>query len=296
MVQFKKRHIVGIIIAVIILMYDFFFMYGERWFVPLIIISITIGWIQFWIDFFYFSYQRKEYEANFLDFVRNLVGAVKSGMPVSKAIIHVSRNSEYGSLHKLITKLSNQIEWAIPVRKALKTFANSTNNNIIKRAITTVIEAEEAGGNLEDVLESITLSLIEIKKIKDARKASIHGQIMQSYIIFFVFLGVMVVIQNVLVPYMTKMQGNDVAGVGNAAAKTLVISSAIDMSSIVSFISSVFAWFTTLHGIFLMLGLLQGLFAGLVIGKLSEGDLTVGVKHSVILMTIAFFIMSLAQG
>ena len=55
---------------------------------------------------------------------------------------------------------------------------------------------------MEDVLESITGSLIEIKKIKESRRASVHSQIIQSYIIFFVFIGVMIVIQKLLVPYL----------------------------------------------------------------------------------------------
>jgi len=45
-----------------------------------------------------------------------------------------------------------------------------------------------------------------------------------------------------------------------------------------------------------MLAIIQGFFAGLVIGKLSEGSIKFGVRHSLILITVAFFIISLAQG
>ena len=41
---------------------------------------------------------------------------------------------------------------------------------------------------------------------------------------------------------------------------------------------------------FLYLLLIQGLFSGLVIGKLSEGDVKSGVKHSFVLMITAFLI------
>ena len=122
-------------------------------------------------------------------------------MPASKAIIHVSK-SDYGALSPYILKLGYQVEWAIPVHKALLFFSNATRNDIIRRSIATVIEAEQSGGNMEDVLESITASLIEIKKIKEQRRASVHSQILQSYVIFFIFLGVMIVVQNLLVPYL----------------------------------------------------------------------------------------------
>jgi hypothetical protein len=41
---------------------------------------------------------------------------------------------------------------------------------------------------------------------------------------------------------------------------------------------------------FLLLMLIQGLFAGLVIGKLSEGNIKSGLKHSAIFMSLAYLI------
>jgi len=200
---------------------------------------------------------------------------------------------DYGPLTKYVRKLGYQIEWAIPVHRALIYFSNSTKNEIIKRAISTVIEAEQSGGNLEDVLESITGSLIEIKKIKESRRASVHSQIVQSYVIFFVFLGVMIVMQKMLVPYMvgTDTQGSITGGEGGGPS--LALEAEIDTSTIPSFVISLSKWFSSMKGIFLMLSLIQGFFAGVIIGKLSEGELSAGLRHSLILMTVAFFVMTL---
>jgi len=72
---------------------------------------------------------------------------------------------------------------------------------------------------MEDVLTSITQSLVEIKKIKEQRRASIHSQVIQSYVIFFIFIGVMIVVQNMLVPYLLGGEdgGNLFSGVGGQA-------------------------------------------------------------------------------
>lgn len=296
--EFKRTYLIGIFIGIALIIIDFIFLKATRFFIPLIIISISIAWINIWADFFLEGRRKKEYEARFLDFVRNLVGSIKSGMPAPRAIIHVSNESDYGALNSHVKKLANQLEWAIPVHRALKNFAFSTNNEIIQRSISTVIEAELAGGNIEEVLESITVSLVEIKKIKDQRRSSIHSQILQSYIIFFVFLGIMIVIQNLLIPYLGNMNGSnllkDEAASGAMSEMTTTIT--FDTTNIFSFIESVKRWFVCLHGIFLMLALIQGLFAGIIIGKLSEGDLTSGLKHSLILMTIAFVIITFFQG
>ena len=129
--KFKKDYWMGISIGLIVLVLDIVLMRGTRWFIPLVIVAITSAWAQFWTDYFFENQQKKDYEARFLDFVRNLVGAVKSGMPISKAIIHVAKTSDYGSLNRHIKKLSYQIEWAIPVKKAFLNLAYSTKNDIM---------------------------------------------------------------------------------------------------------------------------------------------------------------------
>jgi flagellar protein FlaJ len=46
---------------------------------------------------------------------------------------------------------------------------------------------------------------------------------------------------------------------------------------------------------FLFLLMTQGLFAGLVIGKIAEGSIKAGIKHSIILIVLAFLISTGAQ-
>jgi len=46
----------------------------------------------------------------------------------------------------------------------------------------------------------------------------------------------------------------------------------------------------------MVLAAIQGIFTGLVIGKLAEGELIAGMKHAIILTTIALLVMSVAFG
>ncbi|MFH1133777.1 MAG: type II secretion system F family protein [Nanoarchaeota archaeon] len=294
--RFKRSYWIGIGIAAFMLLVDFAVYFGTPWFVPFLVLAVSVAWAQYWLDYFVENQRSKLFEAKFLEFVRNMTSAVKSGMPISRAIVHVSQ-VDYGPLAQHIRKLAHQIEWAIPVHKAFVTFGESTRNDVIKRAISTVIEAERAGGNMEDVLESITESLVEIKKIQLSRRASIQGQIVQSYIIFFVFLGVMIVIQNMLIPYLSNVNQavpGDIMSIGSGF--NLQEKVKISFASLPAFVMTLVDWFTSMRGVLLMLPVVQGLFAGLVLGKLSESDMGSGLKHSLILMTIAFFVMSLSQG
>ncbi|MBT3721310.1 type II secretion system F family protein [archaeon] len=304
--RFKRKYLIGAAIGIFMFITDLSVFAGTKLFVPLFIASLIVATGQIWVDFFTESRKQKEIETRFLDFVRNLAGAIKSGMPVSKSIIHVSK-TDYGALSPYVLKLGYQVEWAIPVHKALLFFSNSTKNDIIRRSVATVIEAEQSGGNMEDVLESITSSLIEIKKIKEQRRASIHSQVIQSYVIFFIFIGVMIVVQNMLVPYLVGAgegeEGGLFGGIGGGGGSlsggissqtrpSLVMDVEIRLDSFRNFAITLSRWFSSMRGVFVMLSLIQGFFAGVIIGKMAEGDITSGLKHSLILMTVAFLVMS----
>ncbi len=288
------QQIVYFMISIAIIIFDFRFFFHSRLFLPFLFMAVAVSASRYIVQFFAESKNQKLIEQIFPEFIRDLVGAVKSGMNVPAAIIHISE-TDYAALNPYVEKMANQLTWSIPVHKVLVTFANDTNNRIIQRAIATVIEAEQSGGNIEDVLESITNSLVEIKRIKSERRAAIHSQAIQSYIIFFVFLGVMVVISTMLIPFMSKVgiQEEGVPKLTQEALTGMMMTINIDTTSVYTFVHTLGQWFVSIDGIFLMLALIQGMFAGIVIGKLSEGTLQAGIKHSLLLGTIAFFVITL---
>jgi flagellar protein FlaJ len=295
-------HMVVLLIGISVLIIDLLFFRDTKWFFLILIFAITISWLQFWISFFIRNQKQKELEEKFPEFVRNLVNSVKSGMPIPLAIKHIS-DRDYGSLTPHVRKLANQVEWSIPLHKSLWNFALATDNHVIKRSIATVIEAEKSGGHIEDVLDSVTASVLEIKKMKAKRKADINSQVIQSYIIFFVFLGVMIIIQNSLVPYLALMEGGSLRDLTSSGINVikggmsdLATVVKIDYSSVPAFFGSLIDWFNSISGIFFMIAIIQGFFAGLVLGKLAEANIKSGLKHSLILMTIAAFTMSFAMG
>ena len=298
----RPSHLLIIGIGFVILVIDTLFFRSTAWFFPVLVLAVSVAWAQFWILLILKDKKRKELEDKFVEFVRNVVSSVKAGMPVPVAIRHVAYK-DYGSLSPYTQKLANQLEWSIPLHKALWNFALSTKNGIIRRSVATVIEAEKSGGSIEDVLDSVARSVLEIRKLRDERRAMIYGQVVQSYIIFFVFLGVMIVIKDSLVPYLAMMQTGSLQDLSKSGINIikgdvgeLVKIVKIDYGSFGGFFSSVLAWFASMQGVFLMLAIIQGFFAGLSIGKLSEDRISAGLKHSLILMTIAAFVMSISIG
>jgi pilus assembly protein TadC len=167
--KFKSRYFVGIILAIIIIGISFFVTHYlklfERWFWASVVVALLLGSLQIWADYTKELRRQKEIELQFLEFTRGLVESVKGGISIPNAIRHVS-TKDFGALSPYAKKLANQMEWGIPVHRALVTFAKDTENDVIKRAISIIIEADESGGDIEDILDSVTESVSNVKKMK----------------------------------------------------------------------------------------------------------------------------------
>ncbi len=278
-VSFKPVYLLSILLGLFVLGADVYLFYGQRLFYPLIIISLVIASLHFWIDFFAEIKRQKEIGVRFLGFVRNLVESVKSGVSIPKSIQNVAKK-DYGELTPYVRKLSNQISWGIPTRKALQTFALDTQNKVIKRSVSIIVEAEQSGGDITDILSSVVDSVVNVKKMREERKAMVHSQIMQGYIIYYVFIGIMLALELWLFPQLINsgagaalQAGTGIGGVSLGGAD------ALDMGPV-----------------FFSLIMVQGFFAGIMIGKFSEGTLKTGLLHSLIMMVSAALIITTAKG
>ncbi len=280
--KFKPVYTLSILAGVMVILLAIKFQFGERFFFPLIILSLVVSSLHFWIDFFAEQNRQKLIEVMFLEFIRNLSESIKSGISIPRSIQNIAKR-DYGELSPYIKKLSNQIEWGIPTRKALQTFAEDTENRVIIRSISLVSEAEKSGGDITDILSSVVESVVSVKQIKEERKSQIHAQVVQGYIIYYVFIGIMLVLDLWLFPQLTGVEtsssiqagASGVGGMGLAGAG----GGALDMGPI-----------------FLTLILIQGFFAGIMIGKFSEGTIKNGLLHSLIMMVSAALIITTLKG
>lgn len=232
-------------------------------------LAVLFGSLPFVISLVQENKIATEKEEMFLEFARNLVESVKTGTPISKSIIN-SKNKQYGVLSIHIQKLANQISLGIPVNKALHVFSKDVNNKVISRAIALIGQAEKMGGDIGEILESVAGAVSVSDKLKKERKAAISTLVVQGYIIFFIFIIIILVMQFKILPMVSGLSGGGLAGLSigeGGAISQEEISSA-----------------------FLYLLLIQGFFSGLIIGKLSEKNVKAGVKHSFILMVASFLI------
>lgn len=203
----------------------------------------------------------KEIELRFPEFLRDVSENIRSGMTLPQAIT-ATKKADYGLLDPYLDKIAVQIDWGIPFNKILENFAKG-KTDVIKRTISVIDEAIKGGGNIAQVLDTVGTSVTEINNLHKERQASTYSQMLIGYVIFFVFLGVLIALQKFLIP------GMGFSGTGTVG---VMINYGI---------------------LFKQMILIQGFFSGLVVGKMSEGKLITGLKHSMVLMVVGYLVLSM---
>jgi flagellar protein FlaJ len=269
--EIGRSHWVGIGLAAILLVLAFA-LYGTKVFFLLVGLGFLVALAPFVFSIMHENKVAYEKEEMFLEFSRNLVESVKTGTPISKSIVNV-RGKAYGELSPHVKKLANQITMGIPLSIALEVFSKDINNKMVSRAITLIGQAERAGGEIGEILEAVAGAVSMSDKLKKERKAAISTLVVQGYIIFFVFLVIILVMQFQILPMVSGVGdlGGDLGVAGISSVSTTGGVSQEEMSSA-----------------FLYMLLIQGFFTGLTVGKLAEGNVKAGIKHSFALMIIAF--------
>ena len=252
-----------------------FVFYGREGFFFLIGLGVIIGISPFmftWIGETRINLQKEEM---FLEFARNLVESVKTGTPISKSIVNM-KGKPYGILSVHIRKLANQISMGIPLNEALKVFSRDVENRSISRVLTLIGQAERAGGDIGEILENVAGAVSMSDRLKKERKSAISSLVVQGYIIFFVFMIIILVMQFKIIPMLSGIA--EVSSLGISGIQAISSTGAEEISSS-----------------FLYLLIIQGFFTGLVIGKLAEGSVKSGIKHSFSLVLLSFMISTLAK-
>lgn len=268
----KKIFIIAGILCLIVIASSFLLLGGNIAVRNLVIIFTVLTMIIPFVIYYAKKIQeQKEKEQKFLEFVRDVVENVRAGTPISRAIINI-KNRDYGALKPHIDKLANQISLGIPLTKSFETFAEETKSPVIARSVNLISEASRSGGEINTILSSVASSVNQTELIQKERRAAIFNLVIQGYIIFFVFILIILVLEFFLMPL--------VKGLGPVKDLNVDITTnqEIDFSQ---------------ANFFLLI--VQSFFSGLVIGKLSEGKIGAGIKHSFILVSLALVLSGIAR-
>jgi flagellar protein FlaJ len=202
---------------------------------------------------------RKAVDEHLPDLFRSIVQAQEVGMTLPKALEEAAKR-DYGPLTSELRKMTVQISWGSSFEEALLAFGRRVGTVLTQRTVPMIIEASRSGGHVEKVFDPMGKFIQTTLLLEKERKTQTRPYIAIIYVALFVFLFTIVLLFKT---FFTSVEG-------------------------VSLFSMPTMSPTDLQRVFLHMTLIQGFFGGLVAGKMGEGSISAGLKHSLIMMLLAY--------
>jgi flagellar protein FlaJ len=219
--------------------------------------------------------RKRRLEARFPDFLRDIAVARRSGLTLAGAV-QVAARGDYGELTPHIRRMAEQLDWNVTFNEAMQRFSRSARTPLIERAVNLIEEASRAGGSVTDVIMAAARDAREIRNLEDERRVSMSLYVAIIYITFFVFLGVVAVMQNSFIPEILAAGDASAeaarAGIGNLAFSGVTL-----------------ADYRTFY---FVAALAQALGNGLVAGVIENGNAPSGLRHGVAMAAIAWIVFA----
>jgi len=204
-----------------------------------------------------YSRERHGLEAKLPNFIRDVAESRKIGLSPEASIEGLATKG-YGRLSKPVKKMGAQLSWGLTLTKVVSTFIASVNSWLTKVAGALMLEVVDVGGG---TVRSFSEMADFTRKINDleAEKRST----LRPYIFVVYMAGIMVVLTTFLMVYFLAETAVLPGGAGVAS---------VDRGTIeIMLVSAIF----------------ESWVVGLVAGKMGEGSVADGFKHSMILVLIS---------
>jgi flagellar protein FlaJ len=203
---------------------------------------------------------KKSIDEHLPDLFRSIVQAQQTGMTLPQALEEASKR-DYGPLTAELKKMVNQMSWGLPFEEGLQEFGNRVNTTLVQRTVPIIIEASRSGGHIEKIFAPMGNFIQTTLTMQKERKAQTRPYIAIIYVAFFVFVFTIVLLFKT---FFIQMETAPIIGFSTLTSNE--------------------AW-----RIFFHMSLLQAFFGGLVAGKMGEGTIGAGLKHSLVLMASGYF-------
>ena len=215
----------------------------------------------------------RQVDRNVPRLLRDVTEAVRSGITLPRALEEASQR-DYGPLSKelehAISKFILEASW----EDSLMSFARNLRRPSALRLSTTLIEAHQTGGKMIDVLEASVDVFSSLDEYRSERYTQMKPYTMMIYMATLIFL---VIVYVVLHQFLTPLYEASTSAIMQEAE---LLGGVLD----INYYTSILFWAS----------ILESIFGGLVAGKIGDGTLTAGLRHSVILsvVSLAFFNLS----
>jgi flagellar protein FlaJ len=207
---------------------------------------------------------RRKLEHALPDFIADVTEGRKTGLSPEQSIERLtSRN--YGVLTPYVTKMGAQISWGVSLSTVISTFTAKIGSWITRAMGILMIEVVDVGGGTAKSFTEMASFARTINDLETERRSALRPFVMITYI-----SGVMIIMTTFILVYMLTSPGTTGFGGGTA----------IDPGTIDLLIST---------------SVFDSFIIGLVAGKMGEGSVADGFKHSIALVMISIVAVQVAK-
>ncbi len=201
------------------------------------------------------------------DFLIALSEASATGITLTRAI-ELSAKRKIEPLSSELRRVVTHMSWGRSLDHALAEFTDRVETRLSRRTAILVSEISHSGGDIQEVLETVSKHITDLHTLEMERKSLIKPYTAVVYIAFFIFVFIDILLIRTLFNELKSIQSLITEG------NILFSSNVVGLQEIEVVLSQLI--------------ILEGLFGGLVAGKMGEGSIGAGLKHSLVLMVCGF--------
>jgi flagellar protein FlaJ len=207
-----------------------------------------------------YSRERRTIERMLPEFVEDVAEQRKIGLPPEQAIERLGEGDRYGGFSKYVNKMAGQLSWGISLSKVVSSFTRGVTSWVARAVGTLMLEVVEIGGGTLRGFDDMAAFTRRVSNSESDARSSLRPFVLIIYI-----GGIMLTLTTFVMIYMLSEQ-TALAAKG-IHVPTIGINTGV-LDDLLG--ASVF----------------QSWVLGLVAGKMGEGSLAEGFKHSAILVVL----------
>lgn len=258
----KIAWVVSDILAMVIVGTAFMTLWGKPLFDEYMLFAVLVAVFPLAV-LDYMDYRwRRSVDEHLPDLFRSVVQAQQTGMPLPQALEEASKR-RYGSLTAELKKMVAQMSWGLSFEKAFQFLGERVDTVLMQRAVPLVVEASRSGGRVEKVFAPTGKFIQSTLTMEKERRTRTRPYVAIVYVSFFVFLFTVIMLFKTFFVQMAELPTMGVA-----------------------ILTAEEAWRLFFH-----ITMIQAFFSGLVAGKMGEGTVSAGLKHSVILLASGYIVL-----
>lgn len=193
----------------------------------------------------------------------DLADAQQSGLSLVNALKEASKR-EYGLLTSDVRYMVSRMEWGFTLEEALRGFTGRAATPLASRVVTLILEAVRYGGDLKTVFSNTAGFVKRVNELRRERDRRLRPYVLVVYVTIILLLAVTVILFKSFIEAISVAGGVPGLPFFTPLSRVQLKTAMLDLASI------------------------EAGFGGFVAGKIAEGFLKAGVKHSATLLLLVF--------